>query len=1199
MTHFRRFLTRTCVRPCLLLLTGFAGHRAVAQLQYDPEYEFTVFAGAINDWGTADGTGTAARFNGPAGLALDTAGNLYVADANNHTIRKITPAGVVTTVAGMARNPGHGDGVGLAAQFHAPEGIAIDLFQNLYVTETGGYTLRRIATYGGASGLMTWGPFQVWRMAGDPRYPVLQDGPLATAMFDRPRSVAVANGNQGNGGFLVIAENSPYLRKVTPGLPLSQFAPELGSVSRLAGSAFLNPIDGTGSSAWIGKYGAIAADATGTFWFADNEGSMVRRVSSSGIVTTIAGSRWQEGAVDGTGSAARFRNPSGIAVEPAGATGGWVYVADTGNGLVRRVGSTSGTVTTLAGATNNPGPQEGRGSRAGFGSVSAIATDGQGTLYVADRIAHVIWKGVRAGLFPVPANAPRILRPPVSRTAELRASAEFRPIITPSNSVTTTYQWHLDGAPIPGATAFFHYISIVEPRHAGTYTVTATNADGRVTSRPAILTVVPSTIHYGPRLRVTTFAGSTLGTVDGSLASAQFRWPRAVAFDRNRNLYVVDSSAPVVRKITPEGVVSTLAGSPTSVGQYADGVGSAARFSNLAGVAVDAAGNVFVSDSSNNSIRRITPSGVVTTFAGSPRSPGARDGTGTAASFDGPENLVFDRAGNLYVVDSRNDTLRKITPGGVVTTLAGKAYTGAVNSSTDGTGSAAHFYGPRGLTIDGADNLYVADTSNGVIRRVTLAGVVTTVAGLARNPGMADGKGSDARFYAPVGIAADLAGNLYVSDRDTIRRVTREGVVTTVAGLRDTVGNEDGDGSQARLRSPQGLAVDRTDSGDLFIAEGGNARIRRARTILGDEPGPAIQAAPDSQNAAPGARVVFTVQATSSTAMTYQWYWNDRALGGETGSSLVLNGVNAGYNGSYHVVVTNLFGSTRSAAAVLTVGPPAGRITNLSILAELTPEERSFKIGTVLGGEGTRGNKPIVVRAVGPALATFGLSEYLADPALTIAAGSADSAPVVAANDNWGGTAALRQAMSLVGAFEFPSADSKDAAVAPSLAAGDYVVEVLGREGGTGKVLAELYDATTAEAFTPTTPRLINVSLLKRLGSGIVAGFVIGGEGSRAVLVRAVGPGLAPFGLSGTLSNPQVALFNGQGDLLQTNDNWGGTAELTAGFRQVGAFPLETDSLDAALIARLTPGNYTVSVTGRGDDTGPVLVEIYEVPGAP
>jgi sugar lactone lactonase YvrE len=289
---------------------------------------------------------------------------------------------------------------------------------------------------------------------------------------------------------------------------------------------------------------------------------------------------------------------------------------------------------------------------------------------------------------------------------------------------------------------------------------------------------------------VTTLAGlaGNAGSEDGTNSAARFTRPCGVALDSAGSLYVADCVNCTIRKVTPVGtnwVVTTLAGlggtnasgNPLHPGS-ADGTNSAARFNWPYGVAVDTNGNVYVGDQGNHKIRKVTPVGtnwVVTTLAGLAGSSGSTDGTGSAARFNYPRGVAVDSAGNVYVSDSQNDTIRKVAPVGtnwVVTTLAGLAgYAG----SADGTNSTARFSNPLGMAVDSATNLYVADCFNGTIRKVAPVGtnwVVRTLAGLASSIGSVDGTGSAARFNFPCGVAVDSAGNLYVSDskNNTIRR---------------------------------------------------------------------------------------------------------------------------------------------------------------------------------------------------------------------------------------------------------------------------------------------------------------------------------------------------------------------------------------------------------------------------------------------
>jgi len=526
--------SRNCRLTVAIIAVALTPSQGVAQSIYTP-YTFTTLAGippASAGPGSADGTGSEARFNRPAGVAIDSAGSVYVADFWNNTIRKVTPAGGVTTLAGLANSEGNADGTGNAARFNKPAGVAVDSAGNVYVADTYNQTIR----------------------------------------------------------------------KVTP----------------------------------------------------------------AGVVTTLAG-----------GSAARFYNPSGIAVDSAGN----IYVGDFNNHTIRKVTlvGTSWVVTTLAGQAGSLGSTDGTGIAARFYDPSGVTVDSAGDVYVADYGNHSIRK---------------------------------------------------------------------------------------VTSTGAVSTLAG--------------AAASVGNADGTGIAARFNGASGVAVDSTGNVYVADTFNSTIRRVTPAGVVTTLAGLAGSTGS-ADGTGIAARFYYPPSVAVDTAGNVYVADTSNHTIRKVTPAGEVTTLAGLALTPGRTDGTGVAGRFWYPYGVAADSTSNVYVADTVNSTIRKVTPAGVVTTLAGLP---GATASVDGTGSAARFYQPRGVAVDGAGNVYVADTHNNTIRKVTPAGEVTTLAGQAGSFGSVDGLGSDARFYSPYGVAVDTTGNVYVADAGnaTIRKVTPAGVVTTLAG---------------------------------------------------------------------------------------------------------------------------------------------------------------------------------------------------------------------------------------------------------------------------------------------------------------------------------------------------------------------------------------------------------------------------------
>ena len=370
---------------------------------------------------------------------------------------------------------------------------------------------------------------------------------------------------------------------------------------------------------------------------------------------------------------------------------------------------------------------------------------------------------------------------------------------------------------------------------------------------------------------------------------------------------------------------------------------------------------------------------------------------------------------------------------------------------------------------------------------------------------------------------------------------------------------------------------------------------------------PVITTAPASQSVVAGSNVTFTVAASGTSPLSYQWYNGSTAISGATSSTLTLSGVASANAGNYSVKVSNSSGSILSTGFSLTVGavPNPGRLINLSVLTSLSGPGDNFTFGFTVGGAGTSGNKPMLMRAGGPSLTQFNgysTANVLSDPVMVFYSGSTK----VTQNIGWGsGDQSILTAAAAVGAYPYLSTTSKDSAIYVSAVpvGGDSII-VSGNGASTGAVLAELYDSTPSAQFNSTTPRLINVSVLKNVGPVITVGFVVGGSTNMNVLVRASGPSIVQFGVGGTMADPKLTLFNSAQTAIASNDDWGtpvGTSaasatQLSNAASAVGAFALGTGSKDAAILQSLAPGSYTVQVSASTGSTGLALLEVYEVP---
>ena len=353
---------------------------------------------------------------------------------------------------------------------------------------------------------------------------------------------------------------------------------------------------------------------------------------------------------------------------------------------------------------------------------------------------------------------------------------------------------------------------------------------------------------------------------------------------------------------------------------------------------------------------------------------------------------------------------------------------------------------------------------------------------------------------------------------------------------------------------------------------------------------PTITTAPVAQSAVLGGSVTFSVAAVGA-GNTYQWLKDNTVIAGATAASYTIAQVTAASAGNYAVRITNSLGTVTSTPVPLTLvaASNAGRLVNLSIRTVARTGDDTLIVGVGLGGAGTSGSKAVLLRAVGPSLGAFGVAGTLADTVLTVFQGQTQ----VAQNDDWAGGFDFAS----VGAFALSGNPIRDAALYnAALNSGSYSIQITGKNNATGVALAEIYDATPSASFSAATPRLVNVSARTQVGTGddiLIAGFSIGGATPARVLIRAVGPTLGTFGVGGTLADPRLQIFRGTTQIAE-NDNW--TAADAATFSTVGAFALQPNSRDAALVITLQPGTYSAQVSGVNNTTGVALVEVYQLP---
>ena len=803
---------------------------------------------------------TTAQLWSPFGAATDGSGNLYIADRNNNRIRKVSASGVISTFAGNGTIGYSGDGgAATAAQLHWPTGVTSDGSGNIYIADWSNNVIRKV----NPSGIIS-------TCAGSGLYGDFGDtGPATAAQISTPTSVAVhSSGNM----YISDAVNS-VIRRVNPSGVITTFAGKhTGGFSGDGGPA---------SAAYLNNPMEVVTDAAGNLYIADANNNRIRKINTSGIISTIAGNVIAGFSGDGSAAtAAELNNPVSVKVDVSGN----IYISDKSNTRIRKV-NTSGIINTIAGQdTIGFSGDGGMATAAKFMSPQGIANDLSGNIYVADGFNDRIRKVTPAGII-------------------------------------TTFAGGAGGS-LPA-------------------TAIAINPWGITTDATGNLFVADPDNNrickINPSGSLTTVAGFNTqnGTdIDGPITTGEFAYPTGVAVDGSGNIYFTDDYNYFIRKVNTSGIVSIIAG----IGSYAfsgdGGPATNAQFHAPYDIAVDASGNIYIADANNDRIRKINTAGIINTVAGGGTGGTGDGGPATDAQLKRPIGVTTDIYGNIYIADANNNSIRKVNTLGVISTVAGN---GAFGYSGDGgAATSAQLNYPTSVKVDSSGNLYIADNGNNRYRKVNALGIITTMAGSSWGFSGDGGPATAGKLNSPGGIAIDGTGAVYISDynNERIRKVQTsslapiKGVKAMCAGVTSTLSDATPGGTWTSLATS--IATVGSSSGVVTGISAGTATIvydLNDNTVTATV---TINPLPYSGTIT-GASDVCAGSAITLTDATTGGVWSSSNTTA-TVSAGVVTGVSAGTT-TISYAVTNICG-TATASQSITINPLPFPITGIANVCE-------------------------------------------------------------------------------------------------------------------------------------------------------------------------------------------------------------------------------------------------------------------------
>ncbi len=707
--------------------------------------------------GQADATSIGLNY--PEGIAVDSFGNLYIADAVANRVRRVDITGVVTIVAGTGTLGSAGDGGHATnAQLVRPWGVAVDGLGNVYIADRLNDRVRRVDPTGVIDTIAGTG---VAGFSGD-------DGPAISAQLNEPTGVAV----DGLGTVYIADTNNHRVRRIDLDGVITTIAG--------AGTAGLSGDSGPATSAQLNVPMGVAVAGDGSVYIADEANHRVRRVTG-GIISTAAGTTFGYGGDGGPATSAQLANPHGVALDKLGN----LYITDFGNARLRRV-DPLGTITTVAGTgswgySGDGGPAE----VAKLNGPKGAAIDVAGNVYIADQFNHRIRRIDGAGVITT-----------VAGNGYVGYAGDHGPALTVRLEVPR-------GMVVDGV--------------GNLYISDTSNHRVRRLDGSGVITTVAGVGVYG-------YSGD-----GGPATSAMIGYPQGLELDGSGSLFITCPDAPRIRRVNPSGTITTFAGSGT-VGASGDNLPAInADMSSPSAVVPDGQGNYYLAEGANHRVRKIDGNGIITTVAGT-GAPGFSGDNGPAidAQLNWPTALALSDQGVLHIVDNHNHRIRTVDTNGTITTVAGNGIRGSVGDGGQATSARLDY--PFDAKLDGNGNLYILTAA--AIRRVNGAGIITTLAGNDAYGVRGDGGPAiNAQFYAPRALALDATGNIYVADSYNlrVRRIDRSGTITAVAGAIDPEGV--GPLATARLAEPRAIAL----VGSFTLFAGGSLGVVQALRATGLE----------------------------------------------------------------------------------------------------------------------------------------------------------------------------------------------------------------------------------------------------------------------------------------------------------------------------------------------------------------------------